>query len=276
MSKIEQVLLESVDSKRGADWKFSLMAGLAVPGVPRIMTASEFHQIASKYRPEISLSTARTASHLLVSAGALQRVSNGMFLNKRSNPPTEIMELASHIRDGAMISLHSTLGECGFLNNPSDIVTAVLPTSAEKRPRLGEVLTSGGNRFRFYGLAEKFFPATDMDRFQMLQQGRACAVFRPEASVLHWLHLANMNRSQLTMLPVDVDVDILDMDLLTTLAEKWKLEKQLASWFELAKKSDFGSEPEEVVVNARSAPTEEKMQESQSAKERLLARKLKN
>ncbi|MDO8713989.1 MAG: hypothetical protein Q7K13_05870 [Polynucleobacter sp.] len=54
----------------------------------------------------------------------------------------------------------------------------------------------------------------------MLQQGRACAIFRPEAAVLHWLHLANTNRSQFTMLPVDVDFDVLDADLLNALAEK--------------------------------------------------------
>ena len=64
---------------------------------------------------------------------------SGLFLNSRAVPPAELTEVAAHIRSGAVISLHSVLGECGFLNNPSAIVVAVqdvLDKSAAARARL--------------------------------------------------------------------------------------------------------------------------------------------
>ncbi|WP_146204442.1 hypothetical protein [Massilia glaciei] len=168
------------DTRRGADWKFALMAGLAAQSVRRIFTAAEFHYFVQTYRPGASASTARETSNLLASAGTLRRVASGVFLNLRAVPPAELSEADSHIRAGAIISLHTVLGENGFLNNPSGIVTAVLPTSTSKRPRLGEVMTSAGYKFRFYGIAEKFFPMTSEGRFDLLQPGRPCEMFRPE------------------------------------------------------------------------------------------------
>lgn len=43
--------------------------------------------------------------------------------------------------------------------------------------------------FRFYGLAERFFPTNAEDEREMLQQARPCAVFRAEVAMQHWLHL---------------------------------------------------------------------------------------
>lgn len=51
--------------------------------------------------------------------------------------------------------------------------------------------------FRFYGLAERFFPTNAQDEREMLQPGRPCAVFRAEVAILQWLHLASLKRSTL-------------------------------------------------------------------------------
>lgn len=249
---------EEAGTRSGADWKFALIAGLAVQhGARRIFTAAEFHQFVRTYRPSASASTAREAANLLVLAGALRRVSSGVFLNRRAVPPAELSEVAPHIRAGAVISLHSVLGECGFLNNPSGIVTAVLPTSATRRPHLGEAVTSTGDRFRFYGLSEKFFPTTSEDRFELLQPGRPCEMFRPEAALLQWLHLASMQRSTLTMPPVDVDMEQLDIELLDRLTKRWTLERQLHGWLAQAKRVNFGEESD-----ASSPPAETPIQKA--------------
>ena len=67
-------------------------------------------------------------------------------------------------------------------------MTCILPTSKLKSPKLGELRTQAG-MFRFYGLAERFFPTNAEDEREMLQQARPCAVFRAEVAMQHWLHL---------------------------------------------------------------------------------------
>jgi hypothetical protein len=251
------------------DWKFALLGDLARSGERRIFTAAEFHEFVQAFRPGTSASTARAFSDLLVTAGALRRVSSGVFLNRRATPPAELTEVASHIRAGAVISLHSVLGECGFLNNPSAVVMAVLPSSATRRPRLGEVKTSAGHAFRFFGLAERFFPASADERWELLQPGRPCETFRPEAALLHWLHLAGMRRSSLTPPPVDVDMEVLDLELLGKLAQRWNLQNALGTWRAKAETSNFGEEPSPSIPLTSSVSSED----AASARARLLARR---
>jgi hypothetical protein len=277
-ARLQTMNIESVtqqagsELRGGADWKFALLGGLSTPSARRIFTAAEFHQFVQSYRPGASASTARTASDMLVNAGALRRVSSGVFLNRRAVPPAELTEVATHIRAGAVISLHSVLGEVGFLNNPPGIVVAVLPSSATKRPKLGEVRTSTGDVFRFYGLAERFFPASDQERFEMLQPGRPCEMFRPEAALLQWLHLAKMQRSTLTMPPLDVDMETLDRVLLDRLAERWGLQTEFSEWHARAQSVDFGQEQ---VPTERPAgpPTQDAKDAAAAARARLMARR---
>src|SRR3990172_2624495 len=256
----------------GADWKFALLGGLAGQSARRIFTSAEVRRFVQGYRPSASASTARTVSEMLVSAGALRRVSSGVFLNRRAAPPAELTEVAAHIRAGAVVSLHSVLGDCGFLNNPSPIVLAVLPTSATKRPRLGEVETSSGDKFRFFGLAEKFFPTTSEERWEMFQPGRPCEMFRPEAALLQWLHLASMQRSTLSMPPLDVDMEQLDVELLGRLAERWAIGRHFNDWFAQAQAANFGEEAEVPSSPEPAAPTQDELDESTAARARLMSR----
>jgi hypothetical protein len=274
MTPIDNINLEGGSELRGgADWKFALLGGLAGSETRRIFTAAEFHQFVQRYRPSASANTARTVSNMLVAARALRRVSSGLFLNRRAVPPAELTEVAAHIRAGAVISLHSVLGEVGFLNNPPSIVVAVLPTSTTKRPTLGEVKTSAGDTFRFYGLAERFFPRTHEDRFEMLQPGRPCEMFRPEAALLQWLHLSNMQRSSLTAPPLDVDMETLDPELLAKLANRWGLTSQFEQWHARAKVADFGQEPAPSEATFKK-PTQEALDASTAARARLMARRV--
>lgn len=272
MTPVANITQEASDLRGGADWKFALLGGLSTPSARRIFTAAEFHDFVQRYRPGASTSTARTASEMLVNANALRRVSSGVFLNRRAVPPAELTEVAAYIRAGAVISLHSVLGEVGFLNNPPGIVVAVLPTSATKRPKLGEVKTSAGDTFRFYGLAERFFPQTEQEHFEMLQPGRPCEMFRPEAALLQWLHLANMQRSSLTAPPLDVDMSTLDQELLGRLAERWGLTPEFDAWHSRARAADYGQEqaPSE---QPSGQPTQESLDASAAARARLMARR---
>lgn len=263
---------DTTDRRRGAGWKFALLGALSESTSPRIFTAAGFLDFVQRFRPGASASTARSAAQSLTAAGALRVVSSGLLLNRRAMPPAEWQEAAAHIRAGAIISLHSVLGEVGFLNNPSAVVVAVLPSSAAKRPRLGEVRTSGGQVFRFYGLAERFFPKSQEQRFEMLQPGRYCEMFRPEAALLQWLHLAGMQRSSLTPPPWDVDMEALDRALLDRLAASWRLTTALAQWLAAAEAADFGQEPETQGLRA-SAPSPKALDAAAAAKARMLRKR---
>ncbi len=258
--------------KTAGDWKFRLLGSLAGPGAPRIFTAADFHNFVLQFRPGASTSTTRLLAISLTQAGALRRVASGVHLNRRCMPPAELTEMAGRIRSGAVISLQSVLGECGFLNNPSAIVMAVVPTSAKKRPNLGEVKTSGGDVFRFYGLAERFFPATDEDRWALYQPGRPCDMFRPEAALLHWLYLARMKRSSVTPPPMDVDMEQLDKEHLRQLAQRWRLTSEVEDWHDHAKSTGYGEQQHSHLVTASSETQLPSTADGVAARERLLAR----
>ena len=223
----------------GADWKFALLG--ALPRAPRIFTAATFLVFAKSIRPDVSSATSRLLAGHLIRAQVLRRVTQGTYLNCRALPPAELYEAAPVIRTGAVLSLNSVLGELGVINDPSRIVTCILPTSKLKSPKLGELKTEAG-MFRFYGLAERFFPANTEDQREMLQPERPCAVFRAEAAILQWLHLASLKRSTLGDLPLDVDLELLDLELLARLAERFDLRVVWERWHPRAKDADFGTE----------------------------------
>jgi hypothetical protein len=260
-----------VDQPLG-DWKFKLLGTLAEIGAPRVFTAAELHKLVLRYRPGASMNTARLLARALVQAGALRRVASGAYLNRRCLPPAELTEMASRIRAGAVISLQSVLGECGFLNNPSSIVMAVVPTSASKRPNLGEVKTSGGDVFRFYGLAERFFPGSEDERWVLYQPGRPCDTFRPEAALLQWLYLAGMKRSTVTPPPMDVDIGQLDEEHLNQLARRWQLQAELKTWLGRAQSVGFGEEPVRPHGTMGARPDAAAAIDGVAARDRLLAR----
>jgi hypothetical protein len=272
-------VLELMMIKLPANWRFRVMGELAGLSAQRVLTMTDFCALVDQVRPGTSRSATSALATALVQSKLLFRVSSGLFLNARAIPFVSLNEAASYIRSGAAISLHSVLGECGFLNNPSRIVMAVLPTSTSKRPNLGEVHTSGGAVFRFYGLAERFFPQNDQERWELYQPGRYCDVFRPEAAVLQWFYLANMKRSTLTALPTNVDMTALDEEHLHRLAKKWHLQDELQDWYEVAKALGFDEGKHRSYTKDEVSRSDSELQlasaSSAAAKTRVLSRRSK-
>jgi len=242
--QVDNTKEDAEELRSGSEWKFAMMGSFAGSKARRVYTAADLQTAAKVYRPDIAPKTVRAAVELFVSSGALRRVGHGIYLNRRCLPPADLAEIAHHLRAGAVISLQTVLGECGFLNNPTAIVTAVLPVSTTKTPTLGNLTTQTGDTFRFHGISERFFPKNSEEKWKLLQPGRPCEMFRPEAALLQWLHLAGLGRSTMTPPPVDVDMESLDSQLLVELATKWNMESQLNEWINGAKERDFGEESE--------------------------------
>lgn len=256
----------------GAQWRYALLGALERPNAPRVCSTKDLARLVQTVRRNAAPATIRAAIDGLVVAKALFKVSRGLYLNRRARPSVELAEAARHIRQGAVVSLETVLGECGFLNNPAAIVTAVLPFRANCVPNVGAVQTSSGQVFRFSALPARFFPETPSQERKMLQAGRHFPIVKPEVAALHWLHLARSPRSTLREAPQDVDFSVLDTDLLKELAWEWDLARPLQEWIRKVELNGDIQEPSE--LPARSADVVKESQEhGASAKERLLARR---
>lgn len=259
-----------------ANWQFRVMGALAERNAPRLFSTAEFQSFVEVLRPGTSKSAINSLIAALVQGRFLYRVSSGLYLNGRTIPSTALSEAAARIRAGAVVSLHSVLGECGFLNNPSRVVVSVLPSSSTLRPNVGQVRTSGGAEFWFYGLAERFFPSNDQERWDMYQPGRYCDMFRPEPALLQWLYLARMKRSTLTSPPTNVDMSTLDVEHLHKLAKRWGLEEELKEWHDRGEAVGFDEAKHNYAAQTQKPISAKEMEarlaDSTAAKARVMGR----
>lgn len=273
--KIETV--EAVPEKFAVspEWRYLLLGSLESSSAPRVCTTKDLTRQVRQVRPRATLATVRSAIDGLVWAGALSKVSQGLYLNRRCRPITDLGEAAQHIRQGAVLSLESVLGECGFLNNLPAIVTAVVPLRPNHTPNVGEVKTSGGQVFRFSALPERFLPSTDEDKRLMLQAGRFCPAVKPEVAALHWLRLALSPRSPMRSPPQDVDFSALDVELLKELTWRWDLSGALDMWLNSVERMGEVQEPSEAVLRSPETRSAD-YQLGQEAKARIAAKRQKS
>lgn len=260
----------SIAASPGADWRMRLIGLLGHPAAKRICQTSDLEALIKDVRPTAADQTVRLAIEGLVQAGALRKVSRGVYLNQRTTPPAEIEEAVPLVRAGAIVSLQSVLGRVGVLNNIPDrkVAYAVLDTSKQARPNLGRIDTQEGGFIMVRGLAARFFPHTPDEERMLLVNGAQVPTFRPEAAFLQWLYLARNMRSDLEPPPVDVDLSLLDESVLSDLAARWELKGELASWRLQAKARAHGEEASTVPA----APTEDKREAAADARARLMAR----
>jgi hypothetical protein len=252
-----------------AEWRYALLGLLEAAATLRVCATEDLAQLIRQVRPRATADTVHGAIDGLVQAGALEKVSRGLYLNRRSRPAVEVAEAAQRIRQGALVSLESVLGECGFLNNPAAIVTAVVPQRQDYVPSVGQVKASGGQVFRFSALPDRFFPQSEADRHLMLQAGRPYPIAKPEVAVLHWLRLALSPRSSMRAPPQDVDFGVLDSDLLKELAWRWELARPLEAWLQRHKLTGDIQEPSAL----KSHVSQEDRKRGLEARERMLARR---
>jgi hypothetical protein len=237
----------------GLNWRLRAADLLRGRAAQRVLTFNSFTRMLAIAKPGISYVTTRRVLDEFVRAGYLRKVAANIYLNQLAVPPAVMNEAAASVRAGAVVSLHSVLGEYGVTNNPSAIVTAVIPLERRGSPSLGEHRTNHGAAFHFYGLPERFFPPAAGAPADLYIIGRPYPIFRPEKALLDWLYLGASPRSRLTPPPVDVDLDQLDSRLLKRLAKSLVLEDLLNRYVARCHQSDFGEERMEAPAH-RPAP----------------------
>jgi hypothetical protein len=139
---------------------------------------------------------------------------------------------AQELRPGAVVSLHSVLGDAGILQGPTEIIFCVV-SAVEGNSRLPEEIIEvprpngrDPNEFRFYALPECVLLAGDpADR---LDSSVGYPRATNEAALCHWLYLALAGNWRLPS--PESDVEDLDRDRLWRLAAAVGIEDEMRDW----------------------------------------------
>jgi len=206
-----------------------LISSLAGEGehAPRVLTAPSLNSLLRSILGSTSPETLNDARKTLALQHVLTPVTRGLYLNNQCKPRVVPAEAAPYLRAGAVVSLQYVLGEIGVLNNPTAVVTAVvpLPKGGKAVPRTGAVATRAA-RFRFHGMPERFFnilPAELNDHRQL--RPYPCAT--PERALIDWIYLGLSPRAALTPPPLELDLDDLDLRRLRRIARFFSMEEEL-------------------------------------------------
>ena len=209
-------------------WTTRLELVLGEPTALRVLDKGSIVRLARDMRPDISEPTVERWIQEAISAGRLQRVVRGLYLNRLVRPSAQLCEAAVWLRPGAVISLQTVLGDSGVWNNFTEWVTAVVPLAQRyTTPSLGSQETAAGT-FVFRGLSEPVLEAgREEDRLVSDVTYRRAT---PEAALLHWLYLSSSPRSRMSPPPLDVDLGALDRRRLNRLARVMRLSEPLEKW----------------------------------------------
>lgn len=163
--------------------------------------------------------------------GRLQPVVRGLYLNRWRARPGTLADAAPWLRADAVVSLNTALAEAGALNNPTRIVTAVVPLDAgAPPPRLGRQATRAGS-FQFHGLPRRILEAGKTEDRLESAGGFDHARATPEKALVDWLYLAASPRSTRHLPPRgDIDMSLLKRSRLRALARAAGVTVLLDDW----------------------------------------------
>jgi hypothetical protein len=214
-------------------WQIDLEAALSGPGAPPVLTRDLLARFARSAR-EGSPLAASSLSHWLKIARAREKllpIVEGLYLNNFRARAGTLADAAPVLRVDAVVSLNTALADAGVLNNPSHVVTAIVPIDAgAPPPKLGQVMTKAGT-LQFFGVPRRHLEAgAAADR--LFPEGRfEHPRATPEKALLDWLYLARSPRSRRTPPPRgDIDLDRMALPRLKRLGKAMDQEAVLAAW----------------------------------------------
>lgn len=214
-------------------WQLRLEEALRADAAPAVLSRDLLARMARSARGGEDLPTSSLTHWIRAAArnGRLQPVVRGLYLNRWRTRPATLADAAAWLRADAVVSLNTALAEAGVLNNPTRIVTALVPLDAgAPPPRLGRQATHAGS-FQFHGLPRRILQAgAPEDRLEpagSFEHARAT----PEKALVDWLYLAASPRSTRHLPPRgDVDVALLKRSRLRALARAAGVTAQLDAW----------------------------------------------
>jgi hypothetical protein len=106
---------------RSPHWTTRLELALSEPTALRVLDKGSIVRLAR----DISEPTVERWIQEAISAGRLQRVVRGLYLNRLVRPPAQLCEAAVWLRPGAVISLQTVLGDSGVWNNRGECFLSI-------------------------------------------------------------------------------------------------------------------------------------------------------
>ena len=202
-----------------------LIPALRNPKAPRVVTVSGLMSFAKNTLGiDLPKITIHTNLAKLTRDGLLRNPARGLYLNTLAEPQPTIAELAPHLRDGAIISLQTVLGQAGILNNPTPWVTCVVPRS---RMATSGHLDVDGTTFSFSTMNETAM-CENLPNLT-LQQYAHVSTATPEKALLDWIYLSKHSRKWSAPPRDDLDLDRVDHEAINVLAKAMGIDKE---WLE--------------------------------------------
>lgn len=238
MTKNTKGLAPNTNKAPLRQWRKTVISALRGRAAPRVLTTRDLASIVAGARgPADAQVVARTAT-TLIEEGHLRRVWKGLYLNDLAIPPVSPEEVAAALKPGAIVSLQSVLGD-RVANNPSSVVTAIVPhRKGQPIPSVGEMKTGIGV-FRFHAMSEAVLEAgRDGDRLDRTRPRYARAT--AERAFCDYLYFSQVRRRSLPSPPLDLDITELRLPVVRRLAKAMGILPALEEW--LARKQEYDAE----------------------------------
>lgn len=215
-----------------SNWRENLERHLAEKEAPPVLTRDLLsrYALSANDSRRVSARTLTYWKNTAVKRHKLRVVQRGVFLNYFRHNPGKLADACFWYYPDAVVSLNTVLGDAGILNNPTTIVTAVVPIDRRgvAPSRLGKKKTAAG-AFHFHGMPREILNAGKID--DRLDQSGHYEHLRatPEKALLDWIYLGNSPRSRRTPPRFeDLDLDLVDSRRLKRLAKAASMTDDLA------------------------------------------------
>ena len=215
-----------------------LAKALRRPDAPRVLT----NALIARLLPDIPARTQARAIKACAACGGLVEVRAGLWLNGWTTPPVAPEEAVPWLFPGGVVSLQRALGQLGIANNPSHLITVVVPHGPQMpstpsgrvetpigvfqvhRLRMG-VATAGAEADRLLAPSRRPVPG-------------AVLYATPEKALVDWVALAHTPRSGLALPSVtDIDITGLDAKRVRRLAQAAGLAERVQEWWARAEEA---------------------------------------
>jgi len=212
------------------------MRALSSGGAPRVLTRGALRRVIERVNPMDGRAT-NTIAESLVGVKALHKVADDVFLNYLIQPMPSPAEALRFVAPGAYLSLHMVLGQCGVLNNPSNLYTCVRPSTAYSPE--GEIELVGRRfatnnpapLFHIYALKPNIPDGDNLADHVDAKFSYPRAT--PERAFCDWLYLAKSDVKALgAEPPLDCDMHQLDMGRLNRVSTYMGVKRQLERWLD--------------------------------------------
>lgn len=215
-------------------WQMLLEERLGADDAPAVLNRDLLNRMACSARAGGGPVPASSLTHWLKTArtrNKLLPVVAGLYLNRYRASPGSLADAVHWLRADAIVSLNTVLGDAGILNNPSQLVTAVVPLNrGAPLPKLGRQVTQAGT-VQFFGLPRRILDAGETDDRLEPVASRDHARATSEKALLDWLYLAKSPRSRRTSPPKsDIDLALLNRRRLKRLAMAMDIKLELDTW----------------------------------------------